>query len=161
MSDIYNRKLAEHGGSFSVDDTMLTFPNIPGQAAFVPFIVTQVGLNYAQQVSRIYGMNMNKVFLVSGRAQGSGSMQQILAPQADLADFYQTYGNVCNADKNVLQFALRSGCGAGAVNANVQRFLASLCIVSQLGISSQAEQGYVSNTAQFSYEGLEYSTAAA
>lgn len=156
MADLLDRQLSKYGGSFSVDDLLLTFPNIAGQAAFLPFIISQISLNYGQQIGRFYGMNLNKVFLVSGRPQGNGTMQQILAPQANLGDFYRVYGNVCNADRNVLQFSLRNGCGDQ--QSSVQRFLASLCVVSQTSISGTSDQGVVSNNAQFTYEGLEYST---
>lgn len=158
-TDMLNRRLAEYGGSFSTDDILLTFPGLQNAAAFVPFIISQLGINYGQQISRIYGLNLSKVFLVSGRAQGNAALQQILAPQGNLNTFYQTYGDACNANKNVMQFSLRTGCGQGA-SGFAQRFLAGMCLANQLAINTAAEQGVVNNSTQISFESLEYTQSA-
>lgn len=154
MSDLLGRKVAESGGSFSVDDLLLTFPNLPNAAAFIPFIITQLAISYGQQVSRIYGMNLSKVFMVSGRASGNAALQQILSPQGDLATFYRTYGDVCNARGNVMSFALRTGCDGQFIST--QRFTAGTCVAGQLAINSGSEDGVVNNSTQITFESLEY-----
>ena len=50
--DILNRRLAQYGGSFSLDDTLLTFPGLLNAAAFLPYIIRQLGINYGQPVTR-------------------------------------------------------------------------------------------------------------
>lgn len=152
--DLLGRRLAELGGSLSVDDTILTFPGLQGQAAFIPYIVTQLGINYGQQVSRIYGLNMSKVFLVSGRAAGNAALQQILAPQGSLRTFYSTYGNVCNAARNILSFAIRQGCGNQFFG--IQRFVAGTCVANQLAVNVGSQDGVVNNSTQITYESLQY-----
>lgn len=154
MPDIYNRRLAEFGGSFSVDDLLLTFPGLPNVAAFLPYIVRQMGINYGQPISRFYGLNLSKVFLVAGRAQGTATIQQVLAPQGNLGTFFQTFGSVCKADQNVMQFSIKNGCRTGFNGA--QRFLASMCVASQLSINTSSDDPVVSNAAQLSFESLEY-----
>jgi hypothetical protein len=154
MTDILGRKLASHGGSFSVDDSLLTFPNLPDVAAFIPFIITQLGIQYSQSVSRIYGLNLSKVFLVSGRAAGVAALQQVIAPQGNLRSFYETYGNVCNGRGNVMNFALRTGCNGQFQSA--QRFSAGTCIANQLGFNTGSEDGIVNNSTQITFESLQY-----
>ena len=154
MPDMLNRKLTESGGSMSVDDTLLTFPGLAGRAAFIPYIVTQLGINYAQQISRIYGLNMSKVFLVSGRAQGNATLQQILSPGGSLKNFYETYGDVCNAARNLLSFSVRQGCGTQTFG--VQRFTAGTCLANTLAIQVGSQDGVVNNSTQISFESLQY-----
>ncbi len=161
MADILGRRLAEHGGSLSIDDVLLTFPGLDNQAAFIPFIITNLNLSYGQQISRFYGLNLNKVFLVSGRAQGNAAMQQVISPQGNMKSFYETYGNVCNAQQNVLQFSMRSGCSnstSGNTTSSLQRFLAGLCIANQLSVSTTSDNPALNNSAGISFESLEYIT---
>ena len=154
MPDILSRKLAEYGGSFSLDDTLLTFPGLGSSVAFLPYIIRQMGINYGQPVSRFYGLNLSKVFLVAGRAQGSATIQQVLAPQGNLGSFFSTFGNVCNAAKNVMQFSIKNGCNTNFAGA--QRFLASMCVATQLAITTSADDPVVNNSAQLTFESLEY-----
>lgn len=154
MADLFSRRLSESGGSFSVDDSLLTFPGLPGSAAFIPFIIQNLGLQYGQTISRLYGLNLSKVFLVAGRAQGNAAMQQVLAPQGDLKTFYETYGNVCNARQNVMSLALRSGCTAQTISN--QRFTCGTCVATQLAVNATSETGVVNNSTQISFESLEY-----
>ena len=153
-NDVLGRSLSEYGGSFSIDDALLTFPNLTGQAAFVPYIVTQLGLQYQQAISRFYGINRNQVFLVAGRTTGNASMQQILAPGKGLATFYQTYGNVCKAKGNVLQFSLNTGCGDEQLVKTILK--AGMCVVQQISFSNESETATVGSTFGMSYESLEY-----
>lgn len=152
--DMFNRQAAQYGGSISVDRTLLTFPGLTGQASFVPYIVTNMGLNYSQQVSRIYGLNQSRVVIVAGRPSGTGTLQQILSPDGSLADFYRTYGDICGAGKNAMAFALRQGCNDGR-NA-YQRFICGTTIANALAVNVGSDSGLVSNATQLSFESMEY-----
>ncbi len=155
--DILNRRLAQYGGSFSLDDTLLTFPGLLNAAAFLPYIIRQLGINYGQPVTRFYGLNQAKVFLVAGRAAGQATIQQVLAPQGNLGTFFSTFGNVCSAPQNIMQFSIRSGCLTSFTGA--QRFIASMCVATQLSINTSADDPSVNNSAQLTFESLEYSQA--
>lgn len=155
--DVLGRTLSKFGGSFSVDDATLTFPNLTDRAAFVPFVVTQLGLSYQQQISRFYGLNRSEVFLVAGRAQGQANLAQILSPQGALSEFFKTYGDVCKADGNDLAFNLADGCnGANAVTSNGQstKFTAKTCVINQLAFNTESESAVVNNNFSMTYESL-------
>lgn len=156
-TDVLGRRLAQYGGSFSVDDALLTFPNLPGAAAFVPYIVTQLGIQYQQAISRFYGLNRNAVFLVAGRSQGQSSLQQILAPKGSISSFFSTYGNVCRASENLMQFSLSTGCSGGPTGQTSSKTIlkASTCVVNQLAFSSDAESATINNNFAMSFESLE------
>lgn len=153
-NDILGRKLTGFAGSFALDDALLTFPNLPDQASFVPYIVTQMQAQYAQQISRFYGINRAAVLLAAGRPSGNANLNQILAPDGSLGTFYSVYGNVCNAEKNVLQFSLGSGCGGSGVGKKV--FRASICVIEQLGLSADAQTAVINNSFAMTFQSLEY-----
>lgn len=153
--DMFNRRAAQYGGSISVDRTSLTFPGLRAEAAFIPYIVTQMGLQYGQQISRVYGLNTARVVLVSGRPSGNATLQQIISPGGSLASFYRTYGDTCAAGKNAMAFSLQQGCDDNSVYA-YQRFVAGTVIAQSLGLNVGADQGLVSNGTQLSFESLEY-----
>lgn len=152
--DIMGRELTKYGGSYSVDQSLLTFPNLPGDAAYVPYIVLNLGLQYGQQISRFYGFNSNRVFLVAGRSQGSGTMSQILAPQGSFQTFHRVYGNVCNAKGNLLQFQLAIGCTDETRSVN--RFQCGMTVVNSTSINGESESAVVNNSINMSFESFEY-----
>lgn len=154
-TDVLGRALTKYGGSFSIDDALLTFPNLSGKAAFVPSIITQLGLQYQQAISRFYGINRNQVYLVAGRTAGNATLQQILSPDGRLATFYSVYGNVCKAKSNILQFSLNTGCDSDQIVKTILK--AGMCVVQQLAFSNDAETATVGNNFAMSYESLEYS----
>lgn len=152
--DILGRKLTGFAGSFALDDALLTFPNLPDVAGFIPYIVTQLQAQYAQQITRLYGINKASVLLAAGRPQGNGSLNQILAPDGNLSSFYKTYGDVCNAAQNLLQFTLKNGCGGRASATN--RFTMGTVVIEQLGIAADAQSSVVNNSFSVSYQSLQY-----
>ena len=149
------RQLTQYGGSYSVDNSLLTFPNLPGQAAHVPYIVLNIGIQYGQQISRFYGFNCNRVFLVAGRSQGSGAISQILAPQSSFKTFHEIYGDVCKAKGNLLQFSLQQGCHDDA-NLQVNRFQCGMVVINSTSINCESESAVVNNSVNMSFETLEY-----
>lgn len=153
--DMFNRRAAQYGGSVSVDRTALTFPGLRGAAAFIPYIVTSLGLQYGQQISRIFGLNTNRVVLVSGRPSGNATLQQVISPGGSLASFYKAYGDTCAAGRNSMSFALQQGCDDNSVFA-YQRFVCGTTVAQSLALNVGADQGLVSNATQLSFESLEY-----
>ena len=157
-NDILGRKLTGYAGSFALDDALLTFPNLKDMAGFVPYIVTQMQAQYAQQISRFYGINRAAVLLAAGRPSGNASLNQILAPDGSLGTFYSTYGDVCNAKNNVLQFSLGSGCGDNSSSNSNQKkvFRASIAVIEQLGLSADAQTAVINNSFTMTFQSLEY-----
>lgn len=155
-TDIMGRQLTQYGGSYSVDNSLLTFPNLPGEAAHVPYIVLNIGIQYGQQISRFYGFNSNRVFLVAGRSQGSGTISQILAPQGSFKTFHQVYGDVCKAKGNLLQFSLQQGCLEDGNGLQVNRFQCGMVVINSTSINGESESAVVNNSVNMSFETLEY-----
>ena len=153
--DILGRQLTNYGGSFSSDDALATFPNLPGAAAYMPAILLQIGMQYQQQISRFYGLNRNAVFLVGGRTNGAANMSQILVPGNSQADFFSVYGNVCRAKGNLIRLSLKTGCQTDGSQKTVD-LTAGMCIINSISLQTESETATVSNGYQMSYESLEY-----
>lgn len=153
-NDILGRQLTKFGGSYSVDNSLLTFPNLQGDSAYVPAIVLNLGIQYGQQISRFYGFNSNRVFLVAGRSQGSGAISQILAPQGAFKAFHQVYGDVCKAKGNLLQFQLATGCADETRQVN--RFQCGMVVINSTSINGESESAVVNNSVNMTFETFEY-----
>lgn len=154
-NDMLGRRLGRYAGSFSTDDTQLTFPNLPEEAGYLPYLVTSLGVQYQQQVSRIYSLNDGNIALAAGRPQGNVQMQQVLSPLGSFESFYETYGKVCNAKGNVLQFDLNSSCD-DAAEFSSQSFSCSMATVVQFGMNVAAQDGIVNNNVALQFESLSY-----
>lgn len=114
MSDMFNRSNDSFAGSFSADGARMLFsmPGTAGVSSAEPgMLVQQLGIQYAQQLTRLYEISSNSIYLVGGRTSGNGSLNRVMGPKKLAKEFYLTYGDICNAARNLLQFEAAAGCG--------------------------------------------------
>jgi hypothetical protein len=154
-NDMLGRRLGRYAGSFSTDDTQLTFPNLPNEAGYLPYLVTNVGVQYQQQVSRIYSLNDGNIALAAGRPQGNAQLQQVLSPLGSFQAFYSTYGKVCNAKGNTLQFDINASCDETTAFAH-QAFTRAMATIVQFGVNVAAQDGIINNNIAIQFESLAY-----
>jgi hypothetical protein len=114
-----------------------------------------MGLQYSQQLSRIYGLNTSRVVLVAGRPSGNATLQQIISPGGSLASFYKAYGDICAAGKNTMAFSLQQGCDDNSLFA-YQRFVCGTTIANTLGLNVGSDTGLINSQTALSFESLEY-----
>jgi enoyl-CoA hydratase/carnithine racemase len=100
-TDVYNRRLATGGESFSADDALLTFAGAQGSSllgsAGTPLVLQNFQVNYQQPVNMLFDLSSPVIHFVRGRAVGSGALGQIFGPAQLQIAFLKTYGDVCNA----------------------------------------------------------------
>ena len=81
-------------------------------------LVTNVNIQYSQQVNRIFDMNLahkpqkNKsaMYYIGGRAQGQLTIGRVLGPQGTPCQFYSDFGNVCGIQQTIrLTFSAGTG----------------------------------------------------
>lgn len=81
-------------------------------------LVTNVNIQYSQQVNRIFDMNLshkiNKdksaMYYIGGRAQGNLTIGRVLGPQGTPCQFYSDFGNVCGIQETIrLTFSAGKG----------------------------------------------------
>lgn len=112
MPDVFNRQNDSFGGSFSADGARMLFAMPQSGSAFeTGMLVQQLSVQYAQQITRLYEISSNAIYLVGGRTSGNGTLSRVLGPKKIAKQFYLTYGDMCNAAKNTLQFEAAAGCG--------------------------------------------------
>lgn len=117
MADLYNRTSSKLGGVFSADGASITFSgviNSSGDAGGVGLLSQNMNVQYRQMITQLYEIGSQDTFLVAGRTQGSFQMSRILGPRPVLPAFYKQFGDVCQADRNMLGFSVASGCGTTA-----------------------------------------------
>ena len=110
MQDIYNRTV-EYGDAFAADKMVITFANFGAG-----LLVQGLQLTYAQQLTRIWELGSKKTYFVGGRTAGTLSVSQLAAPTDLATAFLQQYGDVCNAQSNVLKVAYAGGWCRGSAN---------------------------------------------
>jgi len=101
MSDIFGRETTGYAGAYNSSRARMSF-GTPGSDAGARMLVTNLGLNYAQQLSRIFEIGSDKMYLVVGRTQGNGTMGNVIGPKIVSAAFYSEIGDPCR--NTVLMF---------------------------------------------------------
>ncbi len=133
-------------------------------------IVTNVQIQFQQQISRIFDLNRaNKVtddagimYFVGGRASGNMTIGRIIGPangnKAEVCDFYQTYGNICNlADNITITFK-----GGGVSPANSKKcndsqetkFEIESPMITNMGVTQNSQDTMVTENLQFQFADL-------
>ena len=126
-----------------------------------------------QAVQRIYEIGSNSVFLVAGRTQGQASIHRVMGPNAVAIAFYATFGNVCNASTNNINFTAQARCGTGNITTGDYGPTQSLgssntgsgagvniglysCVIQSYGGGIQAQEMVVNEQIQLLYLYLVY-----
>jgi hypothetical protein len=117
--DVFNRRIGEFGGGFTVDSATLRFAVVrpggglnPGDIRVRGLLTQQVTISYQVNVTPLYEIGSNDVFYVEGRRRGTIGLQRVVGPTPIMLEFYHRYGDVCLADINELEFGFNTGCGA-------------------------------------------------
>ena len=136
-------------------------------------IVTNVSINFAQQISRIFDLNKanandpNKgiMYYVGGRATGNLTIGRIIGPtpaggDAEVCNFYHTYGNICNlADDLTITFigqGVSDNNAGGDCNDNQEtKFTMKQPMITNLGVSQNSSDTLVTENLQFQFADLE------
>lgn len=168
MADIFNRTSNQFRGAFSADSSRVTFPNVLGIggqfAGDFGLLAQQLGVNYQQQITRLYEIGSPAIYYVGGRTAGDFSMNRVVGPRSLQKVFYQKFGDVCNAAQNDLNFSATIGCGtsanigdAAAIQGQAA-FRAHFCVITSLGLRVNAQDSIISEQTNMMFSSLDYST---
>lgn len=130
-------------------------------------VITNVQINFSQQVSRIYDLNRINfaggkaaMYYVGGRAEGRATFGRLIGPGPSGCDFYFTYGDICAiGDKSlVLTFA-----GSGNMDCDGQKATYTLYspILISVGITQNAQDTMINENCQFMFADMECGQGAA
>ena len=86
-----------------------------GRSAIEGLIVQTLGIRVNRPVTTLYDLTSNKVYYASARCSSQVDLQRVCGPKGIVGLFYAQLGNVCNAGKNNMSFAMSfafpPGCG--------------------------------------------------
>jgi len=143
-TDVFNRT-SMLGGAMSADATKLTFAELypdtdtksgGGQSGL---ILQEVGVNYSQQITRLYALESGKLYFVAGRTEGGITAKHVVGPSGIQQAFYDKYGNVCNAKDNSFLLSFATGCGDTSTNSGTRSVYLASPVISKIGISLSAQ----------------------
>jgi hypothetical protein len=163
--DIFGRKSASFGGSFSADDAILSFAGtgINTQTnSDIPLLVQQFQVSYQQTTSMLFDLTSEKVFFVRGRAQGEGGMDQIIGPVKLASLFLRNYGDVCQIDKNTFTVSFKARCDSedSTASTNTQQTLQlSYVLFNRIAFSGTAQNMLFTTQAGFMFADLKDTTS--
>jgi len=140
--DIFGRSDVRFGGAMLSENTRMTFSGLQKEG----LLLQSVQITYNQQITRLYTLQDDLVYFVSGRTEGGVTADQVIAPEAVLGPFFEKYGNVCNAGGN---FTLRGG--AGCNDSTVVGLVLDKPVITSLNISVNVQNMLITNnfSAQF------------
>lgn len=156
MADIFNRTSDKFGGSFSADQARVTFPSLTGgQGAEAGLLMQNLQATYTQQVTRLFEISSPTIYYVGGRTSGQAAVNRVVGPRKLASAFYSTYGDICNAASNTLNFSMTTGCGAAA--GSRASYTAHFVVVVSVGISVGAADMLINESLQMMFSSFLYS----
>lgn len=157
MADIFNRTTDAYGGSFAADQARLTFPAlISGLGADAGLLVQQMQCNYQQQVTRLYELGSPRIYYVGGRTQGAASLGRVVGPKKIAKEFYQTYGDVCRARTNTLQFSVTAGCDTETAVESRVSIVCHFVVITTIGFNVGAADMLINEQLQMMFSSMLY-----
>jgi hypothetical protein len=152
MPDVFTRLPTRLAGVFSADSASLSFGGGISTA-----LVQNVNSTYMQAITRLYEVGgdgqSTAVYYVGGRSQGSLAIARVIGPTSLIGAYYTTYGNVCNAPRNILRLDFTTGCDGANQRAS---YTFKFCVITTIGTAIAAMDMVVNESSQLMFTGMEY-----
>lgn len=103
--DIFNR-VVDLGVPLAADATRLILPDIGDE----DMMVQNVGIQYQQNVTRLWEVGSAKTYFIAGRTQGTMTIKRVVGGKGIGSNFIKTYADVCNVQHNHLTLSMNAGC---------------------------------------------------
>lgn len=167
MADIFGRLNDVHGGSFSSDGALITFPGIldgPAEEPGVGLLTQNLTIAYQQMITRLFEIGSARSYLVGGRSQGTLGVARIIGPRPLLVAFYKRYGDVCRAADNNISLTLFAGCRTAAGNTTTSErshIDALFCVITSIAFSLNAQDMIINEQLQMIFGSLKLSVDSA
>ena len=156
MADVFNRSTDQMGGSFSADSGKITFPAlINNQGADAGLLIQNMSANYTQQITRLFEVGSSNIYYVGGRTAGNANVSRVVGPRKIAKEFYQTYGDVCQARSNTLHFSVTAGCGESGETARAS-FTAHFVVITTIGLAVGAADMLINEQLAMMYSSFLY-----
>jgi len=167
-ADIFGAAI-EFGGAFRAKKGII-LSEVPGLDGI---LMQNINITYNRPVQRIYELGMAgkpvNFYYIEGRPQGTMTATHVIGPGKDMIQYYEQFGNVCNADKNTIALSLTPNmCPLPQREGQNQQpkipsmtIYATNCVLMAVGISTTADNLIINensqlmfNTLRITHEGL-------
>lgn len=156
LNDVFGARSQKFGGAFSADDAIVQFASsaidLGTNEDAVGMAIEQTQFQYQQRVSKAFDVTAPVVYVIRGRSEGNGAIQQLAGVRTLAQAFLTVYGDVCAMDENNLTFTFRSGCGTRA--AITESFTVASMLLVGLSQAISAEDMMVRRNIPFTFLSL-------
>ena len=126
-------------------------------------VVSQVQINYSQNVSRIFDLNRAGIggggkvpmYYVGGRSEGRATLGRIVGPKGSGCGFYTNYGDLCNIQPNLQLTFKGSGASIVGCKGKSTKYTMTRPLAISIGISQNAQDTIINENVQFMFADLE------
>jgi hypothetical protein len=137
---MFNRTTDVFAGCFAADHAKVTSQLLVGNhEAQAGLTIQNIALEYTQQVTRVYEIGTPLHYLVAGRAAGQANIGRISGPRKLAKEFYKSYGDLCRARDNALQFAVSTGSDGEKLESSAAAFTCQFVVITSLGFNLGCE----------------------
>lgn len=137
---MFNRTTDVFAGCFSADHAKVSSHLLVGNhGAQVGLTIQNMALQYSQQITRVFEIGTPSHYLVAGRAAGQVNFGRISGPRKPAKEFYKSYGDLCRARDNALQFAVSTESDREKVERDVAVFACQFVVIASVGFSLRVE----------------------
>jgi hypothetical protein len=127
-------------------------------------LLQNIGLNYSQQVTRIYELGIigqkTKVYYIGGRAQGMLSANRVVGPGSAMKQYYETFSDICQAGQNTIALDFNQNiCGIGGSLNGIKpraKYTSKFCTLMTIGVTQGAQDFVINESSQLMFSGLEF-----
>lgn len=148
MADIFNRNVV-YGDAFKAEEVYITFSGIQ-----TGMLVQNMNIAYNQTITRIWEVGSEKTYFIAGRTAGTFAVGKLAGPAGGTKAFVTRYGDACNIQNNVLNFAYGGGWCSGDTGAS-PGFTLNYCVIQNIGIQVAAADMIVNENVQGMYSLME------
>jgi hypothetical protein len=111
-NDVFGRESEGFGGAFDSSSAVMTIDEISD------LLVTNVSVQYQQNLNRVFDIQSDKVYFVVGRTQGSGSLGTVIGPKGASSAGISKLSDICNPALIEFDFT-GAGCTETGANTNI------------------------------------------
>jgi hypothetical protein len=162
--DVFARRELNFNGAFTADTGLISGGTLTG------VLMQSIGLNYQQQISRIYDLGtagaQANVYYIGGRSSGNMNVAHVVGPALALQAYYTSFSDVCQAGSNNIAVNLsRSACGApaaqgttlnGGVATATVSYKAKYCVLVGIGMNVGAQDLVIQESSNLTFANLEF-----
>ena len=145
--DIFGRDISKggFGGAFSSAGATMQV------GLLSDLLVTNVQVNYQQQVNRIFDVQSDKTYYVVGRVQGNGSLGTVVGPKGAGDAAISELGDPCNKNSILFNFTgSRCGESGGSETLNRKRKVFDV-VLQSVGFTVQAQDMVINENLGFQF----------